>query len=178
MCAFSAEHLFSPAGRSIAYGGLLFAQSLKSAHKTVDGQRFSPHAIHTFFILNVDPTKPIDYRIQRVRDGRSYATRCVLAEQSGKIVMTSQVSFCVVEETSMEHQAKMPKVAQPDELIDNVEFGRHYIGLHERGEIELPTIALRYLTNMINSSEDSIFEACLAFAHQNAAQNQLLGSML
>lgn len=86
-----------PNGRTgNAYGGLLFAQSLQAAHMTVDSKRFIPHSMHSFFILNVDSTKAVDYGVENVRDGRSFTTRFVTAKQDGKVAMSTQVSFCVV----------------------------------------------------------------------------------
>jgi acyl-CoA thioesterase II len=80
--------LRGPHGRAgNAYGGLLFAQSLQAAQMTVDSTRFIPHSVHSFFIINVDSTKTVDYGVENVRDGRSFATRFVTAKQAGKVAM-------------------------------------------------------------------------------------------
>jgi len=156
---FRANYLISPTGRTgSAYGGLLFAQSLRAAEQTVDRKIFSPHSIHTFFILNVDTEKPVDYRIQRVRDGRSYCTRTVLAEQNAKVVMTSQVSFCVKENTSIEHQVQMPKVVAPEELVSAIDFCREQLAKHEKGEIELPPGTIETMKHNIADADDNVFE--------------------
>ncbi|KAK6042376.1 Acyl-CoA thioesterase [Cooperia oncophora] len=78
---------------SLLMGGLF--QALAAAENTVD-DTLKPHAIHSFFILTVDTSLPVQYHVRRVRDGRSFCTRTVEAVQSGKIVFTMQVSFHVV----------------------------------------------------------------------------------
>ncbi|EYC41686.1 hypothetical protein Y032_0559g3443 [Ancylostoma ceylanicum] len=78
-----------------AYGGLIFAQALAAAENTVE-DKLKPHAMHSFFILNVDTSIPVQYHVRRVRDGRSFCTRTVEAVQEGKIVFILQVSFHVV----------------------------------------------------------------------------------
>ncbi|VDP05954.1 unnamed protein product [Heligmosomoides polygyrus] len=98
-----------------AYGGLIFAQALAAAENTVD-EKLKPHAMHSFFILNVDISLPIEYHVRRVRDGRSFCTRTVEAVQQGKIAFTMQVSFNVVEPDAAVHQDPMPTVPSWKEL--------------------------------------------------------------
>lgn len=94
---YRANYLKSPTGRSgNAYGGLLFAQSLKAAQMTLDTKRLFPHAMHTLFVLNADSTKKAEFRVETVRNGRSFVTRTVTAEQDSKTLMTTNLSFCVV----------------------------------------------------------------------------------
>jgi len=156
--AYRANFLRSPTGKpGNAYGGLLFAQSLQAAQSTVD-KRFIPHSMHCFFILNVDSTNSVDYKIQNVRDGRSFSTRYVNAEQNGKIAMSSQVSFCVKEDTSIEHQLKMPNVPGPETLIDSVDFCKQTIEKYEKGEVELSPNTVHYLNSLIESSKENVFE--------------------
>ncbi|KAE9546180.1 hypothetical protein FO519_010608, partial [Halicephalobus sp. NKZ332] len=95
-------------GAKLIYGGFLFAQSLVAAQRTV-GPEFLPHSMHSFFIFNASPLKPVVYKIQRIRDGRSFATRFVTAHQEDKIVFSIQISFHVKEEPAIFHQYTMPK---------------------------------------------------------------------
>ncbi|CAD5217686.1 unnamed protein product [Bursaphelenchus xylophilus] len=156
---FRSNFLISPTGRGDnAYGGLLFAQSLQAAVQTVDTEKFSPHAIHSFFILNVSVKKPVDYKISRVRDGRSYCTRSVQAEQDGKTVFISQASFCSKEPTSIEHQTAMPKVPMPEELVDNIDFCREHLAKHRAGEIQLPKMIEMDMSHRVDGAEDDVFE--------------------
>ncbi|EYC41685.1 hypothetical protein Y032_0559g3443 [Ancylostoma ceylanicum] len=98
-----------------AYGGLIFAQALAAAENTVE-DKLKPHAMHSFFILNVDTSIPVQYHVRRVRDGRSFCTRTVEAVQEGKIVFILQVSFHVLEPDSAVHQDVMPVVPSWEKL--------------------------------------------------------------
>ncbi|KJH47763.1 putative acyl-CoA thioesterase II [Dictyocaulus viviparus] len=93
-----------------AYGGLIFAQALAAAENTVN-ETLKPHAMHSFFLLNVDTALPVQYHVRRVRDGRSYSTRTVEAIQEGKIVFILQV-----EPDAAIHQEEMPNVTSWKEL--------------------------------------------------------------
>ncbi|VDO59104.1 unnamed protein product [Haemonchus placei] len=83
---------FRQGSSKAAYGGLIFAQALAAAENTVD-ETLKPHAMHSFFILCVNTSIPVQYHVRRVRDGRSFCTRTVEAIQDGKIVFVLQVSF-------------------------------------------------------------------------------------
>ncbi|VDK62335.1 unnamed protein product, partial [Anisakis simplex] len=121
---FRSTYLRSGSPRSPAvYGGLLFAQALAAAEETVS-ERLRVHSIHSMFILAAGISKPIDYFVKTLRDGRSFCTRWVEAKQRGHIVFTCQISFHSPEEAAMKHQAKMPEVAPPEhcpELYDGAE---------------------------------------------------------
>ncbi|KAI6184455.1 hypothetical protein M3Y97_00598000 [Aphelenchoides bicaudatus] len=156
--SYRANFLRGPNGRTgNAYGGLLFAQTLLAGHLTTN-PKFVPHSQHCFFILNVDSTGTVEYDVEHVRDGRSFATRFVTAKQNGKTAMSSQISFCVPEDTSIEHQIKMPIVAAPEELISVADFCKEKLELYHRGELELPTKTVQYFENTVKSAPENIFE--------------------
>src|SRR4029079_4424496 len=95
------------------FGGQVLGQALVSATRTVDGR--PPHSMHAYFLLAGDPKVPIIYEVDRIRDGRSFTTRRVVAIQHGHAIFTMAVSFQVAE-PSLTHQAKMPNVPKPEEL--------------------------------------------------------------
>lgn len=95
------------------FGGLVISQALVAASRTIDGR--APHSLHCYFLLPGDPAVPIVYEVERVRDGRSFATRRCTAIQHGKTIFVLSVSFQVAEE-GLEHALAMPDVPQPDEL--------------------------------------------------------------
>jgi acyl-CoA thioesterase II len=74
------------------YGGQVGAQSLLAAAATVDSDRV-PHSLHTSFLHAGDDTRAITYEVDRVRDSRSMSTRVVTAQQDGRMLATSVVSF-------------------------------------------------------------------------------------
>jgi acyl-CoA thioesterase-2 len=73
------------------FGGQTVAQALLAASATVDGK--DPHSIHAYFVETGDLAEPLDLHVERVRDGRSVATRRVTVGQCGRTLLTAMVSF-------------------------------------------------------------------------------------
>jgi len=97
------------------FGGQVAAQALVAAGRTVPSDRHV-HSLHAYFIRPGDPSIPIVYNVERVRDGRSFTTRRVQAIQHGKAIFTMSASFHIFEE-GVEHQASvMPVVPDPATL--------------------------------------------------------------
>jgi acyl-CoA thioesterase-2 len=95
------------------FGGQVIGQALVAATRTVEGRH--PHSLHGYFMLPGDPKVPIIYEVDRIRDGRSFTTRRVVAIQHGQAIFSMSASF-QVDEDGFDHQAPMPKVPGPDEL--------------------------------------------------------------
>ncbi|MFG1948071.1 acyl-CoA thioesterase II [Nonomuraea sp. NPDC048826] len=97
------------------FGGQVAAQALVAAGRTVPPGK-NVHSLHAYFIRPGDPAIPIVYDVERVRDGRSFTTRRVVAIQHGKAIFTMSASFHV-DEPGIEHQASiMPAVPAPESL--------------------------------------------------------------
>ena len=96
------------------FGGQVAAQALIAAGRTVDPDR-RVHSLHAYFLRPGDPTIPIVYDVDRIRDGHSFTTRRVVAIQHGRAIFNLQASF-QVEEPGPDHSAPMPEVADPDQL--------------------------------------------------------------
>ncbi|GMS84923.1 hypothetical protein PENTCL1PPCAC_7098 [Pristionchus entomophagus] len=119
-----------------AYGGLVMAQALAAAEATVSNA-FKPHSMHSYFILNVDTTIPVDYHVRLLRDGRSFCTRSVEAIQKGKVAFSLQASFHVVEPDACVHQSDYPKVVKPaDECPELNESSKELLERISRGEVK------------------------------------------
>jgi acyl-CoA thioesterase II len=101
------------------FGGQVIAQALVAASRTVEGR--TPHSLHCYFILPGDPLIPIVFEVDRIRDGRSFATRRVVAIQHGKAIFSLSASF-QVEEEGVEHSFSMPTAPDPDTLADPIEL--------------------------------------------------------
>ncbi len=97
--------------RQRTFGGQVAAQALTAAGRTVEGRRV--HSLHSYFLRPGDPTTPILYEVDRIRDGQSFTTRRVVAVQHGRAIYNMQASFHNDEE-SLEHQIEMPEVAGPE----------------------------------------------------------------
>lgn len=87
----------SPDRGARTYGGQILAQSLGAAQRTVPGDR-AVHSTHSYFLKAGDATRPIELRVGRSRDGRSFSQRDVVAQQDGAEVMRSLISFQVPEQ--------------------------------------------------------------------------------
>ncbi len=102
--------------RQRVFGGQVMGQALVAAQRTVDDARRA-HSLHGYFLRPGDPTVPILYEVDRIRDGRSFATRRVVGVQHGRAIFNMSVSF-QLEEPGAEFQLTMPNVAPPEELVD------------------------------------------------------------
>ncbi len=107
-------------GKSV-FGGQVLGQALVAADATVTGRR--AHSLHAYFLLAGDPQAPIVYEVERIRDGRSFTTRRVVAVQHGRAIFNMAVSFQAAEE-GLEHHAPMPEVPEPEELLSASELYR------------------------------------------------------
>ena len=96
------------------FGGQVLAQALSAAVHTVEPDRLV-HSLHAYFILPGDIQAPIVYHVDRIRDGRSFTTRRVVAVQHGRAIFFMSASFQVAEE-GVSHQMPMPEVKKPDEI--------------------------------------------------------------
>ncbi len=105
---------------SRVFGGQVIAQALVAAQRTVEAS-LHVHSLHAYFILAGDSTLPIDYSVDPIRDGRSFATRRVVASQNGRAIFALSASF-QVSEKGLEHQFSMPDVARPDTLLNDTEL--------------------------------------------------------
>jgi acyl-CoA thioesterase-2 len=96
------------------FGGQVAGQALVAAGRTVDSDR-RVHSLHSYFVRAGDPTIPIIYKVDRVRDGRSFSTRRVLAVQDGETIFSLSASF-QLDQDGIDHQSTMPDVPPPESL--------------------------------------------------------------
>jgi acyl-CoA thioesterase-2 len=101
------------------FGGQVAGQALVAAGRTVPEDR-PVHSLHAYFIRPGDPTVPLIYLVERVRDGRSFTTRRVSAVQHGKTIFALSASFHRPE-PGIEHADPMPEVPPPDEIPPTAE---------------------------------------------------------
>jgi acyl-CoA thioesterase II len=100
--------------RQRVFGGQVAGQALVAAGRTVtDDKRV--HSLHAYFLRPGDPTVPILYEVDRIRDGRSFTTRRVVAIQHGKAIFNLAASFHL-DEPGPAHQVPMPEVPDPESL--------------------------------------------------------------
>jgi acyl-CoA thioesterase-2 len=97
------------------YGGQVVAQGLWAALCTVETS-FVPHSLHAYFIRAGEPSEPVRFEVDRLRDGRSFCTRAVVARQSGGAILHLSCSFHKREEAAEVQTARMPLAPDPDDF--------------------------------------------------------------
>ena len=100
-------------GTPAVFGGQVLGQALMAASQTVATDR-PANSMHAYFLLPGEHA-PIEYAVDRVRDGRSFTTRHVVARQGERIIFEMSASFQTVD-VGIDHQLPMPEAAGPDGL--------------------------------------------------------------
>jgi acyl-CoA thioesterase II len=110
---FSAPSQYMPHGR--VFGGQVLSQSLIAASKTIQDDR-PVHSLHGYFLRAGDITKPIEFSVDRIHDGRSFSTRRTQAYQDGLPILSMIASFQDVD-PGLNHQIEMPTdIPAPESL--------------------------------------------------------------
>lgn len=117
--------------RMRTFGGLVASQALVAAGRTVEPTKLV-HSLHAYFLRPGAPQSPILYQVDRIRDGRSFSTRRVVAIQHGEVIFNLSASFHV-NEPGVEHQATMPKSVDPETLPT---FAERYANYAEKLKTE------------------------------------------
>ena len=156
-------------GTPAVFGGQVLGQSLAAASLTVGADR-PVHSMHAYFLLPGEHA-PIEYSVDRVRDGRSFTTRHVVARQGERIIFEMSASFQTVDD-GVEHQLAMPTVEGPEGLVSELDQ-RLALGdrLPERWRIKgLEPHGIEYrrveaddlLTPIVRPSESAIWMRAIA----------------
>ena len=98
------------------YGGQVLAQALAAMQDTAE-QALIAHSMHAYFLRPGDPHTDVEYRVDKLRDGRSFSTRSVTASQHGKVIFSATGSFQRPEQ-GLEHSIEMPAAAAPEQLVN------------------------------------------------------------
>ena len=146
------------------FGGQVAAQALVAGTRTVE-PALAVHSLHSYFLRPGDTAVPIVYDVERIRDGRSFSTRRIVARQHGRGIYYMTASFQVHEE-GLEHQDTMPSVKPPTESSDLGEMvAAQSPGGSEKWLKEWAALELRY----VGSSR----EGASADNDEHPAQSQL-----
>ena len=103
-------------GEGRLFGGMVAAQSVMAGYRTVEAGR-PIHSLHAYFLRPGRHDVPLRFVVDRIRDGKSFATRRVAAYQGGEAIFSLQASFAAPEE-GISHQEAMPEAPDPDTLPD------------------------------------------------------------
>ena len=107
------------------YGGQVIGQALVAASRTVEDDARSAHSLHGYFLRPGNTDIPILYSVDRIRDGRSFTTRRVIAIQQGEAIFSMSVSFQVLE-SGLEHQHQIPNIPPPEACHDQLTMRKQY----------------------------------------------------
>ena len=94
------------------FGGQVLGQALIAALRTIENRPC--HSLHGYFLRPGDPAIPIIYEVDRIRDGKSFATRRIVAIQKGEAIFSMAASF-QTHESGFSHQSTMPDVPPPED---------------------------------------------------------------
>jgi acyl-CoA thioesterase-2 len=103
------------------FGGQMIGQALAAAGRTIEDGR--PASLHCNFLAPADDGAPVQYKVDRLRDGRGFTVRWVLASQNERALFAATISFVRNERGLSGHQFAMPKVPPPEELQSGGEIG-------------------------------------------------------
>ena len=106
------------------YGGQIVAQALRAAAATVDDE-FEPHSIRAYFIRPGDHDEPVRYEVDRIRNGRSFMTRRVVARQAIGAILNAECSFQKPEDSLSIQTVEMPEVPGMND-VENTSFSPHF----------------------------------------------------
>lgn len=102
------------------FGGQALGQALWAATQTVPRDRLA-HSLHAYFLRPGNAATNVLYQVERIRDGRSFSTRRVVASQNQRPIFTCSLSFHIAEE-GLTHQDALPSTSGPDGLLSNREL--------------------------------------------------------
>ena len=102
-------------GEGRLFGGLVLGQCIVATSRTVETG--SIHSLHSYFLRPGSHGPPIRYVVQRIRDGRTFTTRDVVAYQAGEAIFQMSCSFSRPEE-GLDHQQPMPEAPGPEKMPD------------------------------------------------------------
>ncbi|MFN0096550.1 MAG: acyl-CoA thioesterase [Dehalococcoidia bacterium] len=103
-------------GKGRLFGGLIAAQAVMAAGRTVENGAYL-HSLHAYFLRPGNHNAPIRYSVYRIRDGRSFTSRDVVAYQSGEAIFSVSTSFVTLDDGA-DFQTPPPVSRPPDELRD------------------------------------------------------------
>ena len=142
------------------YGGQIVAQALRAATMSVD-DGLEPHSIRAYFIRKGDASEPVRYEVDRIRNGRTFATRRVVARQAVGAILNAESSFQRPEPSVEAQYVQMPVVPPPDELVRqswSTSFERAHVPVDEVSGTARDgsgrTVAWMKVNEAIGDSED------------------------
>jgi acyl-CoA thioesterase-2 len=120
------------AGADRLFGGLLLAQSVIAAGRTVHGRQL--HSLHASFLRPGRSRVPLELAVERLRDGRSFGARRVTGTQSHDVTIAATASFTTPSH-GISHQDAMPNAPDPEGLPDWEDMRAATLGAERRNDV-------------------------------------------
>jgi acyl-CoA thioesterase-2 len=154
------------------YGGQIVAQTLRAGHATVEDQ-FRVHSLHAYFIRRGDADEPIRFEVTRVRNGRSFMTRQVVARQAVGVILEMSLSFQLDEAGHDVQTAVLPDVP-PAESFDQESWSPMFErAIIDRGRNAGKGVAWMRMSDSIG--DDPVLQACaLAYLSDDLATDAVV----
>ena len=154
------------------FGGQVMAQALSAAQHTLDND-FQVHSLHSYFLLPGDADTPVFCQVERVRDGRSFATRRIKAIQKGNIIFDCMCSF-QKNEAGLSHQTPlMPEVPGPENFSNDInKYEKPGVTLSERMQAALPYHKPIEIRTVPSDSESAQQYVWLRLSEDDATDNK------
>jgi acyl-CoA thioesterase II len=115
------------AARQQVYGGQVLAQAMNAASRTV-ATPLVLHSVHAYFLREGSDDIPIVYEVDRIRDGKTFTTRRVVAIQHGRPIFNVSLSYQLAEAGVIEHECMMPQVQGPEQLVNDEIYYTELLG--------------------------------------------------
>ena len=116
-----------PGGTGRVFGGQVIAQALVAASRSVPDDR-AVHSLHAYFLRGGSEDHPIEFRVKRDLDGRSFSNRRVVASQRGEPILNLVASFQKRQEGPHHQAIRMPDVTPPEELRSDADIMQEIAG--------------------------------------------------
>ncbi len=150
------------------FGGQVVAQALRAAQLSVDSDH-KIHSLHAYFIRGGTHAEPVRFEVDRIRNGRSFLTRRVVARQSNGAILNMSCSFQLPEdEADVQPEGPPSGIARPDEITDRTGWG----GLLDRRpaltEFSHTATWLRLLSDDLGGSTSDLAACGFAFLSDSA----------
>ena len=125
----------APESEGRMYGGQLLAQALAAAERTVTDDRRA-HSLHAYFLAPGDVSTTVDMQVERVRDGRSFSSRCVSARQHGTELFRLVASYHIGEPGEPFSGHQKPEVPPPEDVALTYTAFSRSMGAQQEWDIE------------------------------------------
>jgi acyl-CoA thioesterase-2 len=145
------------------YGGQIVAQALRAACFTVEPDRLV-HSLHAYFIRSGDSSEPIRFEVDRIRNGRSFVTRRVIARQAVGPILNLSASFQIREDQLDVQERSMPEGLPQPEVLEPDDWGP-ILQRRSMPPEQHPSRARAWLRVVPSVGDDPVLQACaLAYA--------------